>query len=114
VRGDEMAIRHEEGLLVVKAVRASGGGVASNDGGAGARDETGDANDAETAAATWTLELEDSVDNRFTTVRPMGAVSGEERAADELVAFAELVNELQSNDEEFRPGEIVREVECDG
>ncbi|WP_227352743.1 hypothetical protein [Haladaptatus salinisoli] len=85
LRGDEIGLRHRDAELAVRAVKA-------------------------TIAGEWELALVDSIDNRFSTVHPVGRVDGREQAVSELVSFAEQVDRLRSERDEVLGDEIVREV----
>lgn len=86
VRGDELQLQHEDGTIAVKAVRA-------------------------TISDEWELELEDSIGNRYTTIRPVGRVPTRERAVSGLLSFAEVINDLRGEREDVLPDDIVREVQ---
>ncbi len=85
IRGDEMELEHRSGSIAVKAVRT-------------------------TSTDEWELELEDSIRNRYTTVRPLGRADTHEEAATALVALAEAVNDLRSQRDDVRPDAIAREL----
>ncbi|MFH5797447.1 hypothetical protein [Haladaptatus sp. CMAA 1911] len=86
VRGDEIELQHEDGNISVKAVRAS-------------------------IADEWELELEDSIGNRYTTIRPVGRVATRDRAVSALLSFARAVNDLRRERDDVLPDDIVREVQ---
>lgn len=86
IRGDEIQLQHRDGDIAVKAVRAS-------------------------IADEWELELEDSIGNRYTTIRPVGRVATRDRAVSALLSLAETVNDIRREREDVRPDDIVREVQ---
>ncbi|EFW92091.1 hypothetical protein ZOD2009_11460 [Haladaptatus paucihalophilus DX253] len=86
IRGDEIQLQHEDGSIAVKAVKA-------------------------TISDEWELELEDSIGNRYTTIRPVGRVATRDRAVSALVSFAREVNDLRHERGEVLPDDIVREVQ---
>ncbi|WP_458206970.1 hypothetical protein [Haladaptatus sp. NG-SE-30] len=88
VRGDEIELQHQDEDIAVKVVKA-------------------------TLADEWELELVDNIGNQFSTVRPVGRVDTRERAIEELVSFAEAVDNLRTRDEAL-PDDIVREVQRNG
>ncbi|WP_435159550.1 hypothetical protein [Haladaptatus sp. DFWS20] len=85
IRGDEIELRHQNGNIAVKAVRA-------------------------TSADEWELEMEDSISNRYTTVRPVGRADTRKQAATALVALAEAIDDLRNERDDMLPDDIVREV----
>ncbi|WP_049971773.1 hypothetical protein [Haladaptatus cibarius] len=85
IRGDEIELRHQNGDIAVKAVRA-------------------------TSADEWELEMEDSIGNRYTTIRPVGQADTKTQAVSALVALAEAVSDLRNERDDMLPHDIVREV----
>ncbi|WP_266074913.1 hypothetical protein [Haladaptatus caseinilyticus] len=85
IRGDEIELEHQNGTIAVKAVRT-------------------------TSADEWELEMEDSISNQYTTIRPVGQADTREQAVIALLALAEAVNDLRNQRGDVRPDDIVREV----